>query len=335
MPRKAVPPMRGFLLLLAFAAGLAGGLAQAAGHGPERVRVGYFPQWPTPSQFSQIKQTYDYALRVEVAWLPFTDGDELNAALAAGEIDIAYAHGQVPFVVGVSRGLELTGVGIAVGYSGDDNCILRTPGAVGRDITEMLIGGKVAVEAGGITHFRLLRMLDRLGVDASQVEIVAVERGADAAAALRRGEVVMACAYGAALRSMQDLGAPLMRAAELEAMGLKVFDLVTVRTEFMRAHPDLVQAFMDVTEATNVQWRKDPTPMTAAIARAAGMDPDSARQTLSRFDFPPAAEQKSEAWLGAAVPAYLKEIADFFVAQGRLPEALDSYEPFVTTRFLR
>ncbi len=335
MPHNAVPMKRGLFLLVALAVGVVGALAHAAGHRPDPVRVGYFPQWPTPSQFSQIKQTYDHALGVGVAWVPFDNGDELNAALAAGEIDIAHAHGQVPFVVGVSRGLELTGVGIAVGYNGDDNCILRATGGVGRDLNELLTGGKVATVTGGVTHFRLLRMLERLGVDASQVEIVAVERGADAAAALRRGDVVMACASGDALRAMQDLGAPLMSAAELDAMGLKVFDLVSVRTEFMREHPNLVQAFMDVTEATNVQWRKEPAPMTAAIARAAGMDPASVRQTLARFDFPPAAEQKSDAWLGAAVPAYFKEIAEFFVAQGRLPQALDSYEPFVTTRFLR
>ncbi len=326
--------MRGLVLLLALA-GIVGTLAHAAGHGPERVRVGYFKQWPTPSQFSRIKQTYDYALGVEVSWLPFADGDALNAALAAGELDIAYAHGQVAFVVGVSRGLELTGVGIAVGYSGDDNCILRGDSGIERDNIELLTGRKVATVTGGVTHFRLLRMLERLGVDAAQVEIVAVERGADAAAALRRGEVVMACAFGAALHAMQDLGTPLMRADELDAMGLKVFDLVTVRNEFMRAQSKLVQAFMDVTEATNAQWRANPSPMTDAIARAAGMDPDSTRQTLERLDFPPAADQKSDAWLGAAVPAHLKEIADFFVAQGRLPQALDSYEPFVTTRFLR
>ncbi len=326
---------RGSILLAVLAACVVATLARAASHGPDPVRVGYFPHWPTPSQFSQIKQTYDYALGVEVAWLPFDDGDDLNAAFAAGEIDIAYAHGQVPFVVGVSRGLELTGVGIAAGYSGDDNCILRGDGGIGRDNIEWLAGRKIATETGGVTHYRLLRMLAKLGVDSSQVEIVPVARGVDAAAALRRGEVAMACADGAALRSMQDLGEPLMGAAELEAMGLKIFDLVTVRTEFLREHPKLVQAFMDVTEATNAQWRRDPEPMTPAIARAAGMDQDSARRSLARFDFPPAAEQKGDAWLGAAVPAQLKEIADFFVAQGRLPRALDSYEPFVTTRFLR
>ncbi len=325
---------RGIVLLVALVA-IFGARAHAAGHGPDPVRVGYFPQWPTPSQFSQVKQTYDNALGVEVAWLPFTDGDALNAALAAGTIDIAYAHGQVPFVVGVSSGVEITGVGIAVGYNGDDNCILRSDSGIDRGNIATLAGRKVATETGGVTHFRLLRMLERLGVDAALIEIVPVERGTDAAAALRRGEVTMACAHGAALRGMQDLGAPLMSAAELDALGLKVFDLVTVRTPFMREHPNLVQAFMDVTEATNAQWRKNPTPMTAAIARAAGMDPDSARQTLARFEFPPASDQKSDDWLGAAVPAYFKDIADFFVAQGRLPQSLDSYEPFVTTRFLR
>ena len=56
---------------------------------------------------------------------------------------------------------------------------------------------------------------------------------------------------------------------------------------------------------------------------------------LDGFLFPSAAEQKTEKWLGGMVPAYSKEIADFFVDQGKLGKALDNYERFITTRFLR
>ncbi|MCP4390190.1 MAG: taurine ABC transporter substrate-binding protein, partial [Gammaproteobacteria bacterium] len=51
--------------------------------------------------------------------------------------------------------------------------------------------------------------------------------------------------------------------------------------------------------------------------------------------FPVAEEQKSDAWMGAVVSVYSKDLADFFVAQGQLVKALDNYDRFIITRFLR
>ncbi len=324
-----------FCLHLALVAGLFSVTLEAADPKPARISVGYFLQWPTPGQFSQAKKTYDSVLGLEVDWVPFASGSEMNAALADDRIQIAYAHGHVPFLVGVSNGLDLTMVGIAVGYSANDNCILRRDAGFRRAQIEQLEGRKVATPAGGVTHFRLLEMLRHLGVDASRVEIVATD-GPDAAAeALRNGEVVMACAYGNALRGMLDLGEPLMSATELEVIGLKVFDTITVATDFMNRYPEIVQAFMDVTEASNAQWRENSALMEAAIAKAAQMDQRSASETLARFSFPSAEEQKSSAWMGELVPEYTRRMAEFFVAQGRLGKSLDNYNRFITTRFLR
>jgi ABC-type taurine transport system substrate-binding protein len=46
------------------------------------------------------------------------------------------------------------------------------------------------------------------------------------------------------------------------------------------------------------------------------------------------AEQKSDAWIGGSVSTYSVDIASFFVSRGQLHKSLDSYERFVTTRFL-
>jgi ABC-type taurine transport system substrate-binding protein len=92
---------------------------------------------------------------------------------------------------------------------------------------------------------------------------------------------------------------------------------------------------MDILDASNRQWKNNPEPMIKEIARLAEMDRESARLALSGFTFPSALEQKSDAWLGGEVVDYSKELADFFVAEGQFPRALDSYDRFITTRFLR
>ena len=326
---------RCLFFVIALCSGLFGPLVSAAGPKPAEISVGYFLQWPTPAQFAQIKKTFDYALELAVNWVPFDNGDAMNAALASGKLQIGYAQGHVPFLVGVTRGLDLTMVGIAVGYPDNDNCILRHDAGINLNNASQLEGKKVAVQAGSVSHYRLLRILDHLRIDKSLVEIVATADGTATASALQRGEVVMACASGGALRAISTLGTPLLSGAELAAIGLKLFDTVAVPTGFMNEHPEIVQAFMDVTEAANKQWQKNPDPMRAAIARAAQMEQNSVNRTLEGFTFPSAEEQKSDDWMGAMVSAYSKDLADFFVAQGKLSKALESYDRFVTTRFLR
>ena len=115
----------GIILMLALLAGLHALAAVAAGHRPSEISVGYTPQWPTPAQFAQIKKTFDYALGMKVNWVAYASGEAMNAALADGRLQIGYSQGHVPFIVGVSQGLELTMVGVAVNYPNNDNCIVR------------------------------------------------------------------------------------------------------------------------------------------------------------------------------------------------------------------
>ena len=326
---------RGIIFLLAICAGLLTTAGQAAGHKPTEISVGYFLQRPTPAQFSQATQTFDNALGLRVNWLPFESGDEMNQALAQNRIQIAFAQGHVPFLLGVSQGLELSMIAIAVGYPDNDNCILSDEAGISRENLGMLEGRKIALALGSVSHYRLLKVLQHLGIDQTRVEIVHTEDAAAAASALQQGEVAMACASGGALRALETLGKPLLDGAGQAAIGLPLFDTVTVANSFIDEHPEIVQGFMDVVEASNEQWRKNPEPMRAAIARAAQMGVEGASRRLEAFRFPAAEEQKSDAWMGAVVPAYSKDLADFFVAQGQLVEALENYDRFITTRFLR
>jgi taurine transport system substrate-binding protein len=326
---------QGIVFLLALWAALFATAATAAGHRPAEVSVGYVTQWPTPAQFAQDRETFEYALGLDVNWVPFGSGDAMNTALAENRIQMAHSQGHVPFLVGVSRGLDLTMVGIAVAYPDYDNCILRDDAGITPANIAQLAGNRIALRPGSLSHFRLLQVLEHLGLDPSGVEIVATADDIATANALQQGEVVMACASGGALRAISTLGKPLLTGAEQEALGLGLFDVITARTAFVNDHPDIVQSFMDVVEAANKQWRINPDPMRAAIARAAQMDQAGANRSLTEFRFPSIGEQKSEAWMGGGIAAYSKDLAEFLVAHGQLEQALDSYESFVTTRFLR
>lgn len=316
--------------LLAGAAMLAAGAAAAQ----DKVTVAYFLEWPTANQVAQVDKTYDKELGVEVEWRAFGNGNEMTQAMVSGDVDIAYSQGFVPFVVGVTNGAPLKLVGIAVTYSENDLCIVRDDAGITAANAKDLEGKKVATPTGNVTHYKLLRTLEHLGVDQSKVEIVQMN-GADAAVALVRGDVTMACAFGGPIDRMKTVGKPLMTGAEQEAAGINTFDIISVTDSFATEHPDLVKKFLAVTEAANAAYAADPDAAYEKIAGAAGMDLEATKATLANFGFPTAEEQLGENWLGGGVQEAAKGVAEVMVGAGNLDKALDDYGPFVDPSFLK
>ena len=299
----------------------------------DKVTVAYFLEWPTANQVAQLEKAYDGAMGVEVEWRAFGNGNEMSQAMASGDVHIAYSQGLVPWVVAVSNGLALKLVGVAVSYAEADNCVVHDDAGITRDNAADLEGSKIATPIGNVTHYKLLRILAHLGVDASKVNMVQMN-GADAAVALARGDVSMACAFGGPLQRMKEYGSELMTAAEQEAIGIRVFDVVSVSEEFANEHADLLRKFMEVTDRANAAYNASPTEFEETISQAAGMDLEATRDMLGMFSFPSAQDQKSDAWMGATVQAFTKEVADFFVEQGQLERALDSYDFAVDASYL-
>ncbi|MEM9776020.1 MAG: ABC transporter substrate-binding protein, partial [Chloroflexota bacterium] len=309
-------------------------MAEEAMDGLEEITVAYFLEWPTPNQFAQVQELYDDALGMKVNWVSFDTGVAMSAAMASGDVQIAYSQGLVPFANAVSAGVDLQMVGVAVSYAENDNCVARTDLGITRDNVTDLHGMQVAVPIGTVAHYKMLKEMEYLGVDVAQLELVDLAP-ADGAAALQRGDVAMACGWGGGLARMKEAGNIIMTGAEMEdEIGLKVFDVVSVTGDFAANHPDIITTFLQVTEDANGMFASDPSSMIDTIAEAAGMDIAGAQSNLDTFSFPTADEQLSDAWMGGTVQTFMKEVADFFVEQGELESAQSDYGQFVDTSFL-
>ncbi|KZL01559.1 Taurine-binding periplasmic protein precursor [Pseudovibrio sp. Ad5] len=319
---------------LALAAGMVVSLGMSSAHALDKITVAYFLEWPTANQEAQIDKTYDEALGLEVEWRAFGNGNEMVQAMVSGDVQIAYSNGFVPFVVGVSSGAPIKLVGVAVTYAENDLCIVRNDTGITKANAKELEGKKVATPIGNVTHYKLIRTLDHLGVDLAKVNLVQMNP-ADAAVAVLRGDVAMGCAFGGALDRMKTVGTPLMTGAEQEAVGINTFDVVNVTSDFAAEHPELVKKFMEVTNQANTAYNTDPNAMYDKIARAAGMDIEPAKRMIANFGFPSNEEQLSENWLGGGIQAAAKGVADVMVSAGGLDEALDDYSQFVDASYLK
>lgn len=311
--------------LMGAVAGLAMG-AMATAATAQEITVAYFTEWPMPFQYAKQMGTFDEAMGVKVNWRAFDTGTAMSAAMASGDVHIAVSQGVPPFVVATSAGQDLQIIDVAVSYSDNDNCVVRTDLEIDKTNAADLAGKKVAVPLGTAAHYGFLRQMDHFGIDLASLEIVNMAPP-EGAAALAQSAVDMACGYGGGLNRMKEHGNVLLTGAEKEELGILVFDVTSSPASFVAENPDLVAAFVKVTADANAMWNEGSkkAEMLPVIAKDAGMDEAAAERDMGTFVFPSIDDQLSAKWLGGGAQEFMLGVAKVFVEAGSIPSALDSY----------
>lgn len=330
------------LAVLALVAAACGGSdsGTAADTDLEELNVAYFAEWPTPNQIGQADGSFGDAVGVPVNWLPFSSGGEMAEAMEAGSVDIAYSQGLTPFANFVNNGSDLKLVGIAVAYSEADNCVVQGSLGVTRDnAAESLIGATVMTPIGNVTHFKMLSMMEFLGVNLDDLNIVPAEGGATTAAAFEAGDIDVGCAFGGSVSTMIDNGGNviLSGAETVSDVGINTYDIVAIPTSFGESNPEVVTAFLAATDEFNEKWAADPEGNNDTIAQAAGMtDVGNFLAGPVWFDFPSIDEQLSSDWLGdgGSVAMNMTDQLNTFVRLGQIDSALPDFSGFIDTSFL-
>lgn len=311
---------------------LAGGAVNAGGH-LEEITVAYFQEWPMPFQFAKVNGTYEEEMGVKINWVSFDTGPAMSAAMASGDVQISVSQGVPPFVVAASAGQDIQIVDVAVSYSDNDNCVVRSELEIDKTNAGELEGKKVAVPLGTAAHYGFLSQMAHFGVDIGTMDIVDMAP-AEGQVALAQGAVDMTCGWGGALRRMLESGNILLTGAEKEELGILVFDVTTAPADFVAEEGELLAKFLKVTADANAQWNAGGVKaddMIPVVAKDAGMDEEGTAATMATFSFPSVDDQLSEKWLGGGAQSFMKGVADVFVNAGSIDGALDSYEAAVET----
>jgi taurine transport system substrate-binding protein len=320
------------LSILALTSTLWAVAAPAPASAQEKITVAYFHEWPTANQVAQAEKWYDKELGVDIEWRAFNTGVEMAEAMVAGEVQISFSMGVVPFALAVTEGAPLKVVGVAVDTGGADNCVIYKKEAIDRANAHELEGRKVAVPLNTVTHYKMLRSLVFLGVDVNKVNVIDMSPH-DIDDAFLRGEMAMGCSWGGPLRRMKGQGWELLSANEQDRLGIRAFDVIAVTDDFAAKHGDLVVKFLDVTDRSIDYLADQPEAAKKVIAQAAGLEPKESDIVLSLFDFYTRDDQLTERWMEGGVQLFLKEVADFFQQQGKISKALDDYGQTVDSSF--
>jgi len=173
----------------------------------------------------------------------FDAGTAMSAAMASGDVHISFSQGVTPFLVATAAGQDLQVVDVAVTYSDNDNCVVRSDLEITKDNASELAGKEVGVPLGTAAHSGFLTQMAHFGVDPDSMKIVDMAP-VDSAAAFANGSLDMVCGWGGPLRRMKEFGNVLLSGQEKEDVVGKVFDVTSVPREFAEENGELLTKFL-------------------------------------------------------------------------------------------
>ena len=257
------------------------------------VRVAFFLEWPTPNQEDKVKGMYEKALGVPVKWTNFTNGGAMTDAMLAGDIDISYSQGLVPFINAVKSKAPIKLVDIAMEYGmGGTTCVTSNASGITKANASELEGKKVAVPLGTMAEYVFDESMKLVGADRKKMDIIQMDPE-EGAAALVSGDVVMDCLFGGnSIKAATAVGSRLLTVQEARDAGILGIDITSVTTKFMKENPGMVRTFIEVTHEANARYKAGKSDLNV-IAKDAEMSLDGMKETIGGFKFLDAQETKT------------------------------------------
>lgn len=313
------------------AAAVAAGItapAQAA----DEVNVAFFLEWATPNMIAKAEGLYDDAMGVPVNWTNFDAGTQMTEAMLSGDIDISFSQGLAPFITAVNANAPIKTIGIAVTYPSNP-CVVNSALGITADNASELEGRTVAVPLATMADYSFRMQMRALDVDMSTMTIVD-QVPADAVVSLADGSVDMACIFGGdSIKKAEESGEYIMSYDAMAEAGIVAFDVVSVTEKFAQENPDLVKAFMEVTDEANAAFAADQSKI-GIIEKESGMDSETTANQMADMVFPSNADQLGEYFAEGGLAGTAFGIVGGAFATDDNPARAD-YSDVIDTSFLK
>lgn len=308
-------------VLLAAAVALTASTTAACGSdgdagGRTTVRIAY-QSIPNADLVVKNQKLLEKALPdVDVKWVRFESGGDVNTAVVAGAVDLGLA-GSSPVTKGLSAPLNIPYKVVWIhDLIGDNEALVAKSGI---NSVQELAGKKVATPFGSTAHYSLLAALTAAGVDPSAVQTIDLQPQ-DALAAWKRGDIDAAYVWTPTLGELRADGKVLVSSRQLAQQGKPTADLGVVTNAFAAKHPEVVTAWIKAQDQAVTQVRTAPDQAAKSIGAELGLPADEAKQQLSELVLLSAKEQTGPEYLGTPgapgrLAANLRDAAVFLKGQ--------------------
>ena len=287
-----------------------------------------------PAKVAQADGAYEQATGANIKWRKFDNGADIIAAIASGDVQIAYL-GSSPLTAAITRNVPVETFLIATQLGGSEALVARDGSGI--NSPQDLVGKKVAVPFVSTGHYSLLAALKHWNIDPSKVTILNLAPPA-IVAAWKRGDIDATYVWDPALGTAKENGKVLITSGELGKLGAPTFDAWIVRKDFAKQHPEVVKAFAKVTLDAYADYNKDPKGWLAnqsnidKVVKLSGAKAADIPLLLQGNVYPLAADQA--VLLGAPTSKALADTAAFLKEQKKVDAVLPDYAPAVNATFV-
>ena len=286
-----------------------------------------------PAKVAQADNSFARESGATVDWRKFDSGASVVRALASGDVQIGNI-GSSPLAVAASQNLPIE-VFLLASKLGESEALVVKQGLAK---PEDLVGKRIAVPYTSTTHYSLLAALKHWNVDPATLQIVNLQPPA-IIAAWQRGDIDGAYVWAPALNQLTKEGKVLTDSAQVGDWGAPTLDVWVVRKDFAKAHPEVVQAFVNSTLAAQRDYLANPDGWLtkpdnlAKLAKLSGVPEADVPALVKGNTYLDAKAQSAE--LGSLVNQTIIDTARFLESQGKVANAASDYRQFVTDRFVK
>ena len=286
-----------------------------------------------PAKVAQADNSFARESGATVDWRKFDSGASVVRALASGDVQIGNI-GSSPLAVAASQNLPIE-VFLLASKLGESEALVVKQGLAN---PEDLAGKRIAVPYTSTTHYSLLAALKHWNVDPATLQIVNLQPPA-IIAAWQRGDIDGAYVWAPALNQLTKEGKVLTDSAQVGDWGAPTLDVWVVRKDFAKAHPEVVQAFVNSTLAAQRDYLANPDGWLtkpdnlAKLAKLSGVPEADVPALVKGNTYLDAKAQSAE--IGRLVNQTIIDTARFLESQGKVANAASDYRQFVTDRFVK
>lgn len=318
---------------------LALGLGVASAHAQTKEVTFAHQDMIVPMRVLMASGELEKATGYKINWKMISGGGEVIKAMASGQVPIGEV-GSSPATAAIAQGMDMQIVWI-LDDIGDAEQLVARDGS-GINSVQDLKGKKVATPFVSTTHYHLLAALGDAGVNPKEVEILNL-RPPEVAAAWERGDIDATFIWNPVLSRVKANGKVILSSGDLAKKGKPTFDAIMVNRAWAEQNKDFLTKFVATIAkadadyvANKDKWTPD-SEMVKATAKIVGAKPEDVPEAMGDYNFPSAAEQASNTWLGggkdSGVAKAIMDTAQFLKEQGRITELPTDPAKFVNPEY--
>lgn len=254
---------------------------------------------------------------VSVEWIEFPAGPQLLEAMNVGSIDFGHT-GESPPIFAQAAGASLTYIaGIAPSPSGQ--AILVPPDSPIKSVTD-LKGKKIAFQKGSSAHYMLLQVLEKFGLQYSDIQPIYLPP-ADARAALVKGSidawVIWDPFYAAAQKAIN--ARVLIDGTEVNKQG----GYYLASRKFATENPETIKAILEEIKTLEDWSDKNRDEVASTLSPVLGIDLETMKTATKRRKF-------GVVPIDSNLIALQQKVADKFYELKLIPKQIDVKEAILS-----